>query len=178
MKYVITTLILIVLIFHSFLCASSSRAEERILNENQAKAAFIFNVARYVSWPPPHSDTLLIGVLGKHPLAHEWQGISGKTLNGRKIKIFKSNDVDELIDCQIVFIEETSQQKTSRALLFLRRYPILTIGDSPDFINMGGILNISLFNNHISFSISQAQTRAVGLDISSNLLKLAKEVIK
>lgn len=160
------------------ICFSSAEAEERLINENQAKAAFVFNVVRYVSWPPPGGDTVLIGIFGKGPLSREWQSISGKTLNNRKLLVIKSNDIDEMLDCHLVVIEETSPSKLSRILQKLRHYPILTIGDSPVFIRSGGSLNITLLNNRISFSVNLAQTRAGGLDISSNLLKLAAEVIK
>lgn len=153
-------------------------AEERLISESQAKAAFVFNVVRYVNWPLPGGNTVLIGILGKGPLTHEWQSISGKTLSGRKLRVVKSNDVDEMLDCQIVVIEDTSPHKLSRILLSLRHYPILTVGDSPAFISSGGSLNISLRDNRISFSVNLAQARSVGLDISSNLLKLATEVIK
>ena len=177
MKYLFKIFCLTVLTLYSF-SAPSLSAEERVIGENQAKAAFVFNVVRYVSWPPPLSDTVLIGVLGKGPLASEWQGLSGKSLNGKKLKVFKSNEIDEMLDCQIVIIEETNHQKLSRILLSLKNYPILSIGDSPVFISSGGKLNVSLVNNRISFTVNLAQARSVGLDISSNLLKLAAEVIK
>ena len=167
----------VVLTLH-LICLTTAGAEVQLISENQAKASFVFNVVRYVNWPPPEGDTVLIGILGKGLLAREWQSISGKTVNGRKVRVVKSNDVDEMLDCQIVVIEETSPHRLSRSLLSLRHYPILTIGDSPAFISTGGCLNISLRNNHISFSINLVQARSVGLDISSNLLKLATEVIK
>ena len=157
---------------------SAQAAEERLISESQAKAAFVFNVVRYVNWPPPGNDTVLIGILGKGPLSREWQSISGKTLSNRKLRIIKSNYVDEMLDCQLIVIEEAGPQKLPRILRILRDYPILTIGDSPVFLSSGGSLNISLRNNRISFSVNLAQTRAVGLNISSNLLKLAAEVIK
>lgn len=177
MKYSIKIFWLTVLALHS-LCAAPSQAEEQLINENQAKAAFVYNVIRYVTWPPPNSDTVLIGIFGKGSISSEWQNLSGKVINGKKLKIFKSNDLDEMLDCQIVVLEETSPQKLSRTLRLLSNYPILSIGDSPAFISLGGKLNISLINNRISFSVNLAQARAVGLDISSNLLKLASEVIK
>jgi hypothetical protein len=171
----ITCLVLLIL----FMAAASPLwAEEQLITENQAKAAFVFNVIRYVSWPPPVSDTLQIGILGKGLLPSEWMSISGKTANGKKLHIFKSNDLEEMFDCQIIYIEETSPRKLSRILLSLRNYPILTIGDSPGFISSGGSMNVFLRNNHISFSINLTEARAAGLDISSNLLKLATEVIK
>lgn len=177
MKYFLKIFCLTVIAFHSFF-ASSSEAEERLIGENQAKAAFVFNVVRYVSWPPPNSDTVLIGILGKGSLSSEWQSISGKSLNGKKLRVFKSNEIDDVLECQIVVIEETNHQKLSRILLLLKNYPILSIGDSPIFISSGGKLNVSLINNRISFTVNLAQARSVGLDISSNLLKLATEVIK
>jgi hypothetical protein len=166
-----------ILTFYS-ICFSTAVAEDRLISENQAKAAFVFNVVRYVTWPPPDSNTVLIGILGKGPLSREWQSISGKTLSNRKLHVVKSNDVDEMLDCQLVVIEETSPNKLSRSLQKLRHYPILTIGDSPVFISSGGALNIAFLNNRISFSINLAQARASGLTISSNLLKLAIEVVK
>ena len=167
----------LILMLHS-LPVSAPAAEERLISEGQAKAAFVFNVVRYVNWPPPFGNTILIGILGKGSPAYEWQSISGKTVNGRKIRVIKSNDVEEMLDCQIVVIEETSPHKLSRILLSVRHYPILTIGESPAFISSGGSLNISLRDNRISFAVNLVQARSVGLDISSNLLKLATEVIK
>lgn len=177
MTYFYKIICLVILTFQS-LPTPAQAAEERLISENQAKAAFVFNVVRYITWPPPSSNSVLIGILGKGPVAREWQSISGKTMNGRKLRVVKSNDVDEMLDCQIVVIEETSPHKLSRILLSLRHFPILTIGDSPVFIRSGGSLNISLRDDHISFSVNLAQARTVGLDISSNLLKLATEVVK
>ncbi len=177
MIYFCKIICFVILTLHSH-AISAHAAEERQISESQAKAAFVYNSVRYVNWPSSGSNTVLIGILGKGPLAHEWQNISGKSVNSRKLRVVKSNDVDELLDCQIVVIEETSPHKLSRLLLSLRQYPILTIGDSPLFTGSGGSLNISLRDNRISFSVNLVQTRSVGLEISSNLLKLATEVIK
>ena len=178
MKFSITIYFFIVLILHS-LCALPAEADERSISENQAKVAFVFNAVHYVTWPPTaKGDSLVIGVLGKGSLESEWINISGKTLGGKKLAVFKSNNIDDMLDCQIVFIEEASPNRLSRILPFLRDNPILTIGDSSAFIQSGGIMNIFVHNNRISFSVNLSQARAAGLVISSNLLKLATEVTK
>lgn len=177
MNYFCKIICLVVLTLHS-LPFTAQAAGERFISASQAKVAFVSNVVRYVKWPPTGTNTVLIGILGKGQLAHEWQNISEKSINGRRLRVIKSNDVDEMLDCQIVVVEETSPHKLSRILMSLRQYPILTISDSPGFIRSGGSLNMTFLDNHISFSINLAQARAVGLDISSNLLKLAAEVIK
>lgn len=173
----IKSFFLIVLVLQ-LLCAALLQAQEQLVNENSVKAAFVFNAALYVTWPPPQNDVILVGILGKGPLEYEWKNLSGKILNNRKLKIFKSNDVEEMLECQIVFIEESSPKKLSRILSQLRQYPIVTIGDSPVFISSGGILNVVVTNNRISFAANQAQARTSGLEISSKLLKLATEVTK
>ena len=177
MKY-FCNIVIVLLLFVHVVDISSLCAEERLISENQVKAAFVFNAAHYISWPPTDRETLLIGVLGRGPLAEEWQNISGKIVSGKKLVVFKSNIVDEMYGCHIVIIEEPNSKKQSQILQLLNDYPIITIGDSPDFTNAGGILNISLLNKRITFSVNLAQARKTGLDISSNLLKLATEVIK
>lgn len=177
MRLLCNILFLAVFLIHA-VAVPLSCADERLISENQVKAAFVFNAAHYVSWPQTDRETLLVGILGRGPLSNEWQNISGKSVRGKKIVVFKSNSIGEMLGCHIVLIEESNPKMLSNILQHLNDYPILTISDSPFFIGYGGILNISLVNRRITFSVNLAQARAVGLDISSNLLKLATEVIK
>jgi hypothetical protein len=178
MKYIIIICSLIFLTLYS-LSALPAHADERSVSENQAKAAFVFNAVHYVTWPSTtRGNLVVIGVLGKGSLESEWLNITRKTIGGKKLTVFKSNNIDDMIDCQIVIIEESSPSRLSRIMPLLRDYPILSVGDSSAFLQAGGILNISVINNRISFSVNLSQARTAGLVISSNLLKLATEVIK
>jgi hypothetical protein len=178
MKYIVKICCLLLLTLYSQY-ALPAYANERSVSENQAKAAFVYSTVHYVTWPSTsNGNTLLIGVLGKGSLDSEWLNITGKTIGGKKLSVFKSNNIDDMLDCQIVIIEESIPGRLSRILSVLRDYPILTVGDSYFFLQAGGIMNISVPNNRISFSVNLSQARAVGLVISSNLLKLATEVIK
>jgi hypothetical protein len=155
-----------------------AHAEVRQINEDQAMTAFVANVARYVSWPAQQGDTVVIGILGKGNLSREWQSLSGRIINGRRCNVIKSADTYDMIDCHIVVIEETNASRLSRSLLVLRRHPIITISSSSDFTATGSTINVALTNNRITFAVNLGQARSVGLDISSNLLKLATEVIR
>lgn len=179
MKYITTYICLLFLSLTLLMGGLSSlHAEMGQINEDQAMAVFVVNVARYVNWPGQQGDTVLIGILGKGNLSREWQNISGKVTNGRRYNVIKSTDVYEMTDCNIVVIEETNSNRLSRNILLLRRYPIITISSSSDFITIGSTINVALTNNRISFAVNLRQARSVGLDISSNLLKLATEVIR
>lgn len=160
------------------MCAPALHAEDHQVSEAQAKAAFLVNVAYYVTWPQQHNDSLVIGVIGKGSLGAEWQGITAKSFHGRKVRVFKSNDLDDMLDCNIIYIEESNPKKLARILLVLRDRPVLTVGDSPLFTTLGGSMTVFLQNNRLAFTINLTQARSAGLEISSNLLKLASEVIK
>ena len=50
---------------------------------------------------------------------------------------------------------------------------LLTVGESPGFIERGGIINLVEVDGHIRFQINQKAARQAGLIVSSRLLTLA-----
>lgn len=157
---------------------SSVRAEYHQPSENQINAAFVYNAARYVSWPQSTSGTFLIGILGKGSLDRAWQELRGKQVHGRTLDVRKSDDLEELTSCQIIFIGVPSRKNISRTLLVLQEHPILTISDMNNFAQSGGIVHLFTENDRIRFKINLSAARQSGLKISAQLLKLAKEVIE
>ena len=55
---------------------------------------------------------------------------------------------------------------------------ILTVGDSDDFCNEGGMIQFIIENNQVHFAINNEAARAAGLKISSKLLILAQPLKK
>lgn len=151
------------------------------LTEYQVKAAFVFNVARYVVWQKSHlpaSETVNIGILGRAPFSGDWDNLKGKTLQGRQVTVRTSTDMDDLRNCQVVFIEKSERRNVVRHLLVLRSDPVLTISDIDDFHHNGGMVCLRVVNNRMTMSFNLKNVRAAGLDVSSYLLRLAIEVLK
>jgi hypothetical protein len=153
-------------------------AENRLPSENQVNAAFVFNVASYVSWPQSSSGTFLIGIFGKGSLDKAWQDLKGKSVHGRIVDIHKSDDIEDLTNCQIIFIGAPAKKEISRILLVLLEHPILTISNANGFAQSGGMVHLLMENDRIRFKINLSAARQSGLKISAQLLKLAKEVIE
>src|ERR1051325_1173453 len=79
--------------------------------EYQIKAAFLFNFAQYVEWPPEAfadaSAPISIGVLGEDPFGPVLeQTVQGETINHRKLIIQRSQQVADLKACHLVFISK------------------------------------------------------------------------
>ena len=58
----------------------------------------------------------------------------------------------------------------------LRNRSVLTVGDSPPFINDGGMINFNIMQDNIRFEINAAAAKQADLKISSMLLRLAINV--
>jgi len=54
--------------------------------------------------------------------------------------------------------------------------PVLTVGESPEFVQEGGIVNFFLDGKRVRFEINPAAATRANLRISSRLLQLARLV--
>jgi hypothetical protein len=145
---------------------------------NQVKAAFLYNFAKFVEWPPgafaDGRDVITLCLFEHDPLASALAGLHGKLVQGRTLSVRKCRRVSELKGCQIFFASAADKSWLVQALAALRDLPVLTVSDSvADFVQLGGIINLIPYEDKIRFEISVDNARQAHLKISSQLLKLA-----
>ncbi|MBU4317398.1 MAG: YfiR family protein [Proteobacteria bacterium] len=146
--------------------------------EYAVKAAFIYNFAKFVSWPEESkTEPFIIGVLGEDPFGDIWNEIRSKTVRGRPITVKQcGDDLDLASQCHVLFIDHLDREKLKKAINQFQGKPVLTIGDFPLFAETGGMIAFYDSENKIRFAINLESCRKAGLVVSSNLLKLAKIV--
>ncbi len=162
-------------------------AEGTAASEYAVKAAIIFKIAKFVSWPKQafsnHSEPLTLCLQEDDPIATAISALDGKLIHGRMIsaKYFDSsrhqNHDDDPItssDCQILLLTNTRSEQQLALLDATAGQPVLTIGDSDQFIDRGGIIGLEIEKNRIQFAINIAASENAGLGISAQLLQLAK----
>jgi hypothetical protein len=169
-------------------------AQPESASEYMVKAAFVYNFAKFVQWPAPADssgsppaavkDPVNFCVAGSEAVYTAQQRVVlGKTLNGRPITVKWLRAPDAALrSCQILFIpslrdERTNVDLTVVALGVVRNSSVLTVGDSPDFLSSGGIINFLLKDKRIRFEVNLAAARKARLTISSELLRLATAVV-
>ena len=59
----------------------------------------------------------------------------------------------------------------------LHRLSILTVGSGKGFVESGGILQLDFVDDHLAFKINIGAARKSQIEVSSNLLKLATDII-
>jgi hypothetical protein len=148
--------------------APGLRAEEA-----QVKAAFLFNFAKFTSWPAPADGPLVIGIAGDHAFVDVVERvIRGRTVNGRELVARRHDDADEQVRCHVLFVTASDRRDISGWLSRVHG-PVLTVGENPEFLRDGGMVRLYVENSRVRFQISQKNAEAAGLKISSQLLMLA-----
>jgi hypothetical protein len=140
---------------------------------NQVKAVFLFNFSKFVTWPPDavNNPSFVIGILGNDPFGpYIERVVEGEKAGGQPIVIRHYDDVKDVKDCQILYINKSNSAEVARSLL---RHGILTVSDSDNFATSGGIVRFYLENNRLRLQINVKQARAADLQISSKLLRIA-----
>jgi len=160
--------------------AEPASADGRQAGEYQVKAAFILNFSTFVEWPEGHfqNGTLTIGILGRDPFEGAMDDLKGKTVKGRKVVIRHYDDPEEALGADVLFIGASERMGLPRILHTLRGRPVLTVGDHPGLARSGVMINMVVLRKRVGFEINLEAARQSGLWISSQLLKLAKEVIE
>lgn len=147
-------------------------------SEYELKAAFIYQIARFVEWPsPPEPFTgasLRLCVLGGNPFGPALETIRGKPVDERRMEISLLDMNADTRECNMLFIAAPAEKHLERIVAISRGTGMLTIGDTQGFSQRGAIINFFLENGKIRFEINLEASRRAGLKISSQLLKLAR----
>ena len=156
-------------------------ASAQQVSASQVKAAFIYNFAKFVEWPAgtfaDDRAPITLCILKGEPLAEAVEAIQEKEVQGRKIVVKKGLDIAELKKCQIFFASASDKPILAKIIGGLRGYPVLTITDEvDDFARLGGMINLTVIDDKVRFSIDVNNAEKCGLKISSQLLKLSIQV--
>ena len=161
--------------------ASNVYAQSQQLPEYEVKAAFIYKFTKFVDWPAQafadSREPFSICVLGRDPFGNILDQIfSGKSVNGREPVIKRSDSIEELKGCHILFISSSGKKRVAEIIGVIQFPGILTIGDTDQFAQSGGVIGLHEQDKKIRIEINVEAAKRAGLTISSKLLILGKVV--
>ncbi len=119
----------------------------------------------------------VIGVLGEDPFGPYLEAtVKGEKVNNRPLEIQRYRRVEDIKDCQILFISRSEAARLKQILAALKTRPILTVGDAGDFAQAGGMIQFATEQNKTRLRINVEAAKAAGLSINSKLLRSAEIV--
>ena len=165
----------------ALVCAGGTRAraDQPSFEEYKVKAAYLYNIAKFVTWPDsslgPADSTFAIGILGSDPFGHDLDDLlSGRMVGGRRIVVRRAETPTGLGCCQILFLSRSLEGHARSLVGQLGRCCTLTVSDMADFGSQGGMITFYLDGDRVRFDINHDAARRIGLVISSQLLALAQ----
>lgn len=155
--------------------APAAAAEKTATLEENVKTAFIYKFTRYVEWPAaaPGED-FRIGVIGDGGVLAPLRELAReKLVNGARIKVEQLRGPEEIGRCRILFVSRSEGGRLEEIVKAVGQKGILTVADSPGFAARGVAINFVLEGGKLRFEINRKAAARAGLEISSQLLKLA-----
>lgn len=156
-------------------------AESARLDENEVKAAYIYNFAKYVDWPETPSrlnPTLNFCIIGISPINSVMTSMTGKLIKNRKVSVRELRHTEGLNDCNLLFVNSTMKAYLPQILSSAVLRPLLTISDYSGFAATGGIIEFVPVGGKIKFKINNRSAKSANLKISSHLLNLAVTILE
>jgi hypothetical protein len=143
---------------------------------SDVKAAFIYNFAKFTTWPADLHDAAkspALCVLGDNTVATALQRTpqAGVELT---VRMLKPND--SFAGCRVLYISGIDDKALERVVEGIYREPVLTVSDAPSFAALGGIAEIFDESGRLRFAINVGAAKRAGLTMSARMLSLAKIV--
>jgi hypothetical protein len=153
-----------------------STAQDRSV-EYEVKAAFLYNFAKFIEWPtaafPARDSAFTICLADELFRGPVERAVQGEMWNGRPLLVKQIDSGDEVRGCQVVYISRSAAPKGMEILMAAMNAPVLTVGETADFIPAGGIIRFTESGHRIRFEINPDAADRASLRVSSRLLRLA-----
>ncbi|MGA7524127.1 MAG: YfiR family protein [Acidobacteriaceae bacterium] len=147
-------------------------------SRDDVEAAYLYNFGKFVRWPAGSAQgPLLICVAAQDSFTQALAPlVAGEQIDQRPLQVKAVDDPSKVSGCSMLFIGLTDPGRIDAFLAAVEGKPILTVGDVPDFLVRGGTIQFVLMEDHIRFSVNLSAASRSGLDLSSELLKVAVSV--
>ena len=149
----------------------------RAQSEAQAAATLMakltLSLTRFTQWPPGPTDALRICVAGRDlAVSQAFAETDGQVVNGRRIQVVKSPPTS---GCQVLFVH-SSADRVPDLVRTASSGPVLVVGNVEGTLALGGMVEFVPLNDAIRFDVNMAAVRRAQLTLSSQVLKLARQV--
>jgi hypothetical protein len=151
-----------------------------VVTPSDVEAAYLYNFAKFVTWPsdagqdPAPFD---LCILGEDSFGETLSSmIATETHQGRKLAVRRLPSAATAGNCQILFIGQSEESRLASDLNALQKKPILTVSALPGFLEHGGMIQFLLQNRKVRFAVNLTAAGQAGLQLSSELLKVAVHV--
>lgn len=169
-------LLLMNISFYSVSVGALANDQSNDYSEPEIKAALTYNILHFVDWPS--KDLLVCVYSNNQAYINSFKAIPEFTKSGDSLTVqFLKPEQPGLHQqsCDVVFIGDDINEKTTELLQSLNQHQ-LTIGETNQFIQQGGMINFVRKDFKIKFEVNVPAFDKADLKISSQVLRIAERV--
>lgn len=148
--------------------------------EYAVKAAFVYNFARFVSWPETAlapGQPFVVCVVGRNPFGDLLdRAVRDKKVHGRPVVVRAQQGSVEA--CHLAFLARAGDDPVESLLASAAARHVLTVGEGPEFAARGGAIAMVLEGGRVRFQINLKAVREAGLQVSAELIDVASRVVE
>jgi len=142
--------------------------------EEQLKAALLFKLIKFVTWPTDtlteEKPELVLCAPGRAPLDGQLRALQGKKVKGQRLKMIELSAGEVGTQgCHVLFVPKDRWKKAQ----VFNRDGVLTISDAKGFAMHDGMIELGERRKRVELRINLDQVRKHGLQVDSQLLELA-----
>ena len=148
------------------------------------KSAFVYHfAARHVKWPESaykdKSSPFVIGVLGDDPIAKTLAATCKDRKSGeRSIEVRVLDDAARASECHILFVPLKREAEIRALAASFAKVPVLIVASTDSGVEKGAHIGFYVEKSKVRFAAHPPSAKKAGLEVSSELLKLARVVEK
>jgi len=148
--------------------------------EYEVKAAYLYNFANFASWPVSAFDgdtaPFRICTAGQNPFGSALDDtVRGERVGQHPLSVVRVTSPAEVKGCHILFVPASISNAASYVAA-VGGAPVLTIGEGDRFLSEGGALRFVLDNGRVRFDANAKAAAAAGINLTSRLLQVARQV--
>jgi hypothetical protein len=143
-------------------------------DEYAVKAAFIYRFTEYIEWKDlSNNDYFSIAILGKSEITGPLQTIANtEKVKNKTMSVKEYNSMNEISACNILFLSKSSSVSLGSVLSKFSKSTLI-ITEREGYGKEGAHINFVVINNKIRFEVNLKAIKRDGINMSSELLKLA-----
>lgn len=156
-----------------------SAAVPRSAQAAAVKAAYLLRFVGYVEWPAPleRAGPLLIGVVGADDVAAALaELLPQRTAGGRTIELRRLAPADDWSAVSMLFIDGEHLPRLRARLPALQARAVLVVSAADGGLDHGAAINLVTVDDRVRFEVAPEAAARAGLQLSSRLLAVARQV--
>ncbi len=148
------------------------------------KAGFVYNFSKFVEWPNNNdlsrgSNEFTLCVMGKNAIENILSRLGEeRKIKSRKVNIITGVELDNIENCQILYINESKLDLVDKVVQAARGLPILTISSGKEAAEKGIAITFVVVQNKMRFMVNKRSMEENRLKVSSEVLDLALKVFQ